>query len=120
MQVFKYSNIASTNLILSGRSIKAKRAAEFNDPFELSPVIDPSTFTPEKLREMLASGHIVGEFYTLETKNQSRPPLFTSYARQYFQTLDQRVKDQLPLVAENTEFVRGQFRSFFDHHHRLF
>jgi Zn ribbon nucleic-acid-binding protein len=118
MIIYKYRTADLAKKILQNATIKVTAASEFNDPFELSPTIDPKSFTPAIVREMLLHDHIIQEFYIQEGGRLSFPQFLREYRKPA--NLSRRVQKFVSKAEQNAEVLRTGFAERFDRHHRLF
>lgn len=116
--IYKYGSMY-VKKTLTDQQIKVSQASELNDPFELSPSVDPKKFTPNIARQVLKQEHNIQEHY----ENEGRQLGFTKkkhYKAHYLKTLDDRVRALMPNVPKNVESARDNFAQTFSKRWRLF
>lgn len=118
MTIFKYCSAFGLD-ILSQRRIKLSRAHLLNDPFELSPSINPASFTIATAMKFLRQPHEIDEWY----RREGRVRGFTNkkrYRDWYLENLRSRAESLMPRVSKNVEDARARFAQTFSEHWRLF
>lgn len=118
MRVFKYCGPFGANILTEGR-IRVSQAHLLNDPFELSPLVDPSKYTMDRAISFLRQDDQVEEWYRKEGPSKG----FTNkkrYRRWYLANLRERAAALMPNVPKNVEAARARFAETFSQHWRLF
>lgn len=118
MKVFKYCGDFGAN-VLEERRIKLSRAHLLNDPFELSPVLDPKSFTVSKAEKFLRQDQQIEHWYGQEGREKG----FTNkkrYRDWYLPTLLTRAEAMMLSAPKNVEDVQRRFAEIFSNHCRLF
>ena len=119
VKLFRYYNKAEHALsVLNDLEIRTSIPNSLNDPFELSPNIDPLQFTQKRCETLLRNDHNVEMWYQREGKRRG----FTSkkaFKRWYLKDISRRAAALLPKVPSNVEGVRQNFADGFSRHWRL-
>ena len=105
-------------MVLNDLEIRTSIPNTLNDPFELSPNIDPSQFTQKKCQAFLRADHQIEHWYEREGRKFG----FTSkkaYKRHYLKDIPRRAAELLPKVPSNVETVRKNFAADFSRRWRL-
>jgi hypothetical protein len=103
--------------VLRDLEIRASIATELNDPFELSPNIDPTQFSQRRLEALLRQEHYIDESYKKEgtrfglTKKE--------FKRLYLKDVPRRVAEVLPRIPKNVERMKRDFAAKFSKYWRL-
>lgn len=98
--------------------IRASIPNTLNDPFELSPNIDPDQFTQKKCEAFLRQDHEIDHWYQREGPQRG----FTNkkaFKRWYLKDLPRRAAKLLPQVSQNVEQVRKNFPNDFSEAWRI-
>lgn len=118
MRLFKYTDENGIRIIRD-LTIKASRASELNDPFELSPKISASQFTRSKIRKALLHSQWKEGVYR-KMKREGKVGNMKEFKRCWkgdMPALVQAVLDPLPQTVES---MQSGFAEMFDRHWRLF
>jgi hypothetical protein len=114
MNVYKYTSAQNALKILREVRVKVSAADQLNDPFELSPEIDPNYFTLERAVQFLRQEHEVNSWHQKEALALG----FTNkkaYKRWYLkkENLHKRAELLMPNVPKNVEQARQNFANTF-------
>ncbi|HKW29145.1 MAG TPA: DUF2971 domain-containing protein [Verrucomicrobiae bacterium] len=104
--------------MLKDLRIRASIPNTLNDPFELSPNIDPAQFTQKKCETFLRQDHEIDHWYQREGSQLG----FTNkkaFKRSYLKDLPRRAAKLLPQVPQNVEQVRKNFANDFSEAWRI-
>lgn len=104
--------------MLNDLEVRTSIPNALNDPFELSPNIDPSQFTQKRTETFLRQDHNVEMWYEREGRQRG----FTSkkaFKRWYLKDVPRRAATLLPKIPRNVEQVRQHFADTFSKHWRL-
>ena len=117
MLLFKYT--ADAEKILRTGKIKISASRDFNDPFELSPLFDCDSLTPELLRQMLTGENMIKHNYFIETEGRVS---FGDYKKAYLKprNLSLRVLKQSYDKNDCILKLNAHFSTIFDRRFRLF
>lgn len=118
MKLFRYYKAEYALLVLNDLEIRTSIPNTLNDPFELSPNIDPSQFTQKKCETFLRADHNIDMWYEREGRKFG----FTSkkaFKRHYLKDIPRRAAALLPKVPQNVEVVRRTFSDDFSTRWRL-
>jgi hypothetical protein len=118
VKLFRYYKAEQALSVLNDLEIRTSIPNTLNDPFELSPNIDPSQFTRKRCEAFLRNDHNVQMWYEREGRQRG----FTSkkaFKRWYLKDIPRRAAELLPKVPSNVERVRGNFANDFSKHWRL-
>lgn len=118
MRLFRYYKAQWAIRTLTDLEIRTSIPSELNDPFELSPNIDPSQFTQERIEAILCHDHIIDEYYDREAA-QSGFSNKEDYKRCYFKDLSERAAQVLESISKNVEADRKSFADNFSRHWRI-
>jgi hypothetical protein len=97
---------------LNALEIRTSIPNALNDPFELSPNIDPAQFTQKRCENFLRQDYNVDMWYEREGRGRG----FTNkkaFKRWYLKDLPRRAAALLPKVPDNVERVRRNFLNSF-------
>jgi len=103
---------------LNKLEVSASLATELNDPFELSPNIDPGQFDQRHIEAVLRQDHHIEDAYHTEGYQRG----FTSkkdFKRWYLKDVPRRAAEQLPKIARNVESWKHEFARSFDNYWRI-
>lgn len=116
--IFKYGSdyIAKT---LIDRALKVSAPSELNDPFELSPQIDPAHVTVDQAVRFLKLDSEVKEHYAKEGRRKGYTN-FKRYRDFYLKTVRKRAEGLMANVPRNVEDARANFAETFSKFYRLF
>jgi hypothetical protein len=118
VKLYRYYKAEHALLVLNELEIRTSIPNTLNDPFELSPNINPSQFTQKKTEAFLRADHNVDYWYEREGRKFG----FTSrraYKRQYLKDIPRRAAELLPKVPKNVEVVRKNFADDFSRRWRI-
>lgn len=118
MKLYKYTD-AKGLAILRDLTVKASRASEFNDPFELSPKIDASQFSRGKIRKALLEPERVESWYRL-VKARGLVQNKKTFKKDFRRMRPELIQNVLADLPGNVEHVRQDFAQMFDCHWRIF
>ena len=88
-----------------------------NDPFELSPNIEPSQFNQRRLEALLRQDHYIEEAYRKE--GQRHRLTRKEFKRLYLKDVPRRADEALPRIPKNLERIRRNFPDKFSKYWRL-
>jgi hypothetical protein len=118
VKLFRYYQAKHALGVLDELEIRTSIPNTLNDPFELSPNIDPLQFTQKKTEAFLRADHNVDYWYAREGRKFG----FTSrkaYKRHYLKDIPRRAAELLPKVPKNVEVVRKNFADDFSRRWRI-
>jgi len=115
--VFKYGSRYIYD-ILKKKRIYVSAAHELNDPFELSPNIDPECYSEETLRAGLHKETAIEYCYEMEAKSKGIP--MSVFRVNYFASIDARLEIVKKNAAQNAKDAKAKFAQLFNEHWRLF
>jgi hypothetical protein len=118
MKLYRYYKAEHAVFVLNDLEIRTSIPNTLNDPFELSPNIDPAQFTKRKLEAFLRADHNIDYRYQREGRKFG----FTSrraYKRHYLKDIPRRAAELLPKVPKNVEVVRKDFSNDFSRRWRI-
>jgi Protein of unknown function (DUF2971) len=118
LKLFRYYKAEHALLVLSDLEIRTSIPNTLNDPFELSPNIDPSQFTQKMCERALSNDYNVDDAYYREAAVRG----FTNkkaFKRWYLKEVPRRAAELLPKVPQNVETVRKNFADSFSKRWRL-
>ena len=118
MHIFKYTDHHALDVIRDCR-VKVSEPHRLNDPFELSPRIDPNEYTIEWALESLQQDHIIEDFFKREGHDQGFRNL-ADYKRWHLQNLQSIAEKRLPSVPGNVEAVQQTFAEGASCYWRIF
>lgn len=116
MQLFKYASAENALKLLSELRVRVSSADQLNDPFELSPKIDPAFFTIDKAIHFLRQDHQIDYWYEREARERGYSNK-KAYKRWYLQrtNLRKRAEPLMKNIPQNVEQARQNFaRTFSD------
>jgi hypothetical protein len=116
--IFKYCKAEHGIAALKQMEIRTSIPSALNDPFELSPNIDPSQFTQRRIEAVLRQDHHIDEAYHKEARSRG----FTNkrqFKKWYLKDLPRPAVEKLPRVPRNVEKVRQNFAEQFSRYWRL-
>src|SRR6266566_5329668 len=105
MKLFRYYRAEHALSVFQDLEIRTSIPNTLNDPFELSPNIDPAQFTQSKCEAFLRKDYNIDETYRREGRRRG----FTNkkaFKRWYLNDVSRRVATLLPKVPANVERVR--------------
>lgn len=108
MIVYRYMEFEYGKQALNDLQLRTSIPDSLNDPFELSPNIDPSQFTQKRCETFLKQDYNIEERYQIEGRKNG----FTNkkqFKRWYMKDLPRRAAALLPKVPTNIEAVRLNF-----------
>lgn len=117
MRVFKYTGHA-VSILETGR-VRVSRADDLNDPFELTPWIDPKQFNSKRVLEYLRGRSQVDKAH-VAAMVQRGPIKRNEFERTYFSTLPKRVNQDNPGFARRVQDAQKGFATRFSKLWRLF
>jgi hypothetical protein len=104
VKLYKYCDKFGLNIIRD-KEIRLSKPMEFNDPFELLPIIDDSEFTLEKVKTILKK-----ERFFLDWKKAKYPDKDEKEASEiYVQSVDQLATDRLEEIAAKKESIQWTY-----------
>jgi Protein of unknown function (DUF2971) len=118
VRIFRYYKSEHGLKVLNDLEIRASVPNTLNDPFELSPNIDPTQFTQKKCEAFLRLDHNLNMWYQREGAQCG----FTSkkaFKRWYFKDVPRRAAELFPRVPQNVEQVRKSFADQFSNDWRI-
>jgi hypothetical protein len=118
MKIFRYYRAEHALAVLNDLEIRTSIPNTLNDPFELSPNIDPSQFSQKRLEAFLRNDYNISDAYEREARERG----FASkkiFKRWYLKDVPRRASQLLPKVPKNVEKVRQNFADTFSKHWRL-
>jgi Protein of unknown function (DUF2971) len=118
VRVYRYYKSEHCLSVLKDLRIRASIPNSLNDPFELSPNIDPAQFTQNKCETFLRQDHEIDHWYQREGSQCG----FTNkkaFKRWYLKDLPRRAAKLLPQVPQNIEQVRKNFANDFSEAWRI-
>jgi len=118
LKVFRYYKVQRGLEVLNKLEVRASLATELNDPFELSPNIDPGQFDQRHIEAVLRQDHHIEDAYHKEGYQRG----FTSkkdFKRWYLKDVPRRAAEQLPKIARNVESWKHEFARSFDNYWRI-
>jgi hypothetical protein len=117
-RIFRYYKAEHGLKVLNDLEIRASIPTELNDPFELSPNIDPAQFNKRRLEAILSQDFYIERAYRREGRQRG----FTSKKRfkhWYLKDAARRAGEALPKIPKNVEAVRTNFALRFGRYWRL-
>src|SRR5438552_1796090 len=118
MKLFRYYRAEHALSVLENLEIRTSIPNTLNDPFELSPNIDPTQFTQLRCEAFLRKDNNIDEAYLREGRQRG----FTNkkaFKRWYLKDISRRAAALLPKVPTNVERVRSNFLNDFSNRWRL-
>lgn len=118
MRVFRYYKAEYGLKVLNDLEIRASIPNALNDPFELSPNIDPAQFTQKTCASFLRQDHEIDHWYRREGVQRG----FSSkkaFKRWYLKDIPRRAAELLPRFPQNVEQVRKSFAEQFSEDWRI-
>ena len=118
MRLFRYYKAEWAIKTLADLEIRTSVPSALNDPFELSPNINPAQFTPERIEAILCHDHIIDEYYHREA---AKPGFGNKedYKRWYLGSLPERAAEALKDISKNIEADRKSFSEKFGRYWRI-
>lgn len=116
--IYKYTGTTGI-AILRDLTLKASRATDLNDPFELSPRINPTQFSEPKIRKALLEPSRVNRVYD-HLRKTNRFHSRKQFREYYRSTLASQVREVLTNLPTNVEEVRESFAAQFGSNWRIF
>lgn len=116
-RLYKYAD-QNGIAILQNMTVKASKASEFNDPFELSPRIDPAQFTRDRIRRALQAKKRIERLY-LNLRAKGLVGNKREFKREYRRKLPEQVEAVCAELPRNVEDVRKRFAEEFSRHWRI-
>jgi Protein of unknown function (DUF2971) len=98
--------------------LRASLATELNDPFELSPNIDPAQFDQRRTEAVLRQDRYIDSAYRKEGRQRG----FTNkkdFKRWYLKDISRRTMALLPEIPRNLELLNRDFAADFNKYWRL-
>ena len=117
-RIFRYYKAEHGLKVLNDLEIRASIPTELNDPFELSPNIDPTQFNRRRLEAILRQDFYIERAYRREGRQRG----FGSKKRfkhWYLKDVARRAAEALPKIPENVEAIRADFALRFGRYWRL-
>jgi hypothetical protein len=117
-RIFHYYKAKYALKVLNDLEIRASIPIELNDPFELSPDIDPTQFSKRRLEAILRQDFYIERAY----RHEGRQRGFGSKKRfkhWYLKDLPRRAAEALPKIPKNVEAIRNDFALRFGKYWRL-
>lgn len=118
MRLFRYYNAKWAIKALADLEIRTSVPSALNDPFELSPNINPAQFSPERIEAILCHDHIVDEYYRREAAKLGFDNK-EDYKHWYLRSLPERAAEVLKDIPKNVEADRQSFPEKFSRHWRI-
>lgn len=118
MRVFRYYKAEHGLKVLNDLEIRASIPNALNDPFELSPNIDPAQFTQRKCESFLRQEHEIDYWYERESVQRGFSKK-KAFKRWYLKDIPRRAAELLPRVPQNVEQVRKSFAEQFSEDWRI-
>lgn len=118
MKIFRYYKAEHGVSVLNDLEIRASIPAELNDPFELSPNIDPSQFSQRHIEAILRQDFYVDKAYREEGRRRGLTSK-KEFKRLYLKDVPRRAAEALPKIPKNVEVVRHNFAERFGKYWRL-
>lgn len=118
MRLFRYYKAQWAIRTLTDLEIRTSIPSKLNDPFELSPNIDPSQFTQERIEDILCYDHIIDKYYDDEAV-ESGFRNKEDYKRWYLRSLPERAAERLKDIPTNVEADRKSFSEKFGRYWRI-
>lgn len=118
MSIFRYYKTAHGLSVLNDLELRASIASSLNDPFELSPNIDPAQFSQRRIRSLLAQRCHIDEAYRTE-RHKRRFANKKQFKRWYLQDLPRRAAAVESKIPKNIEEMKTSFAVRFDNYWRL-
>jgi hypothetical protein len=118
VRIFRYYKFEQGLNVLTELRIRASVPNALNDPFELSPNIDPAQFTQKKCESFLRLEYNIDDWYSREGAQKG----FTSkkeFKRWYLKDVPRRATALLPRIPQNVEQVRRNFADDFSKEWRI-
>ncbi len=115
--VFKYGSKYIRD-ILKEKRIYVSAADELNDPFELSPNIDPECYSDETLWAALHKESTIEYGYEVEAKPKGIS--MSAFRINYFATIYSRLEMVKKNAEEHSKDAKAKFAQLFNQHWRLF
>lgn len=117
-KIFRYYRAEYGLKVLDDLEIRASMPTELNDPFELSPNIDPAQFDKRRLEAILRQDFYIERAYRREGRQRG----FGSkklFKRWYLKDVPRRAAEALPKIPKNVEAIRSDFALRFGKYWRL-
>jgi hypothetical protein len=118
LKIFRYYKANRGLSVLRDLELRASLATELNDPFELSPNIDPAQFDRRRIEIVLRQDSYIDSAYSKEGRQQG----FTNkkdFKRWYLKDISRRSAALLPKTHRNVESVKRDFAASFNKYWRL-
>jgi hypothetical protein len=112
VRVFRYYKAEYGLKVLNDLEIRASIPNALNDPFELSPNIDPAQFTQRKCESFLRQEHEIDYWYQREGVQRGFSKK-KAFKRWDLKDIPRRAAELLPRVPQNVEQVRKSFAEQF-------
>jgi hypothetical protein len=118
VQIFRYYKAEHALSVLTDLAIRVSIPNALNDPFELSPNIDPAQFTQKRCENFLRQDYNVDMWYEREGRQRGYTNK-KAFRRWYLKDLPRRAAALLPKVPDNVERVRRNFLDSFSQRWRM-
>jgi hypothetical protein len=118
VQIFRYYKAEHALSVLNDLEIRTSIPNQLNDPFELSPKIDPSQFTLEMFETFLRRDFNINEAYELEASVRGLTDR-EAFKTWYLGEVAGRARRLFPNISNNVEMVRRNFLDHFSKHWRI-
>jgi hypothetical protein len=112
LRIFRYYKVEHGLKVLNDLEIRASIPAELNDPFELSPNIDPSQFSQRRIEALLRQKFYIEKAYREERRGRELTSK-KEFKRLYLKDVPRRAAEALPKIPKNVEAVRRDFSKRF-------
>ena len=118
LKIFRYYKAEHGVSVLNDLEIRTSIPSELNDPFELSPNIDPSQFSQRRIEALLRQNFYVDKAYHEEGRRRGLTSK-KEFKRLYLRDVPRRAAEALPKIPKNVEAVRRGFAERFGKYWRL-
>jgi hypothetical protein len=117
VKIYRYYKCEHGLLVLKDLEIRTSIPSALNDPFELSPNVNPAQFSQGRLEALLHQDHYVDEAYQKEGQRLGLSR--KEFKRLYLEDVPRRAAEAVPNIPKNVERVRRNFASKFSKYWRL-
>jgi Protein of unknown function (DUF2971) len=116
--IFKYCKAEYGIAALKQLEVRTSIPSALNDPFELSPNIDPRQFTQRRIEAVLRQDHHIDEAYRKEAGSRGFANK-RQFKKWYLKDVPRRAAEKLPRIPPNVDKVRQNFAEQFTRYWRL-
>jgi hypothetical protein len=118
LKIFRYYKAKYGLSVLNDLEIRASIPTELNDPFELSPNINPVQFDQRRIEAMLRQDRHLEDAYRKEGRQRGFANK-REFKRWYLKDLPKRAAARLPKITRNVESWKRDFAASFSNYWRL-